>query len=139
MMPIIVARGIGRVGISIFWHPRELLLLINSYLRGEWLPMAMLSVGSKVTADQNNGLLHAFPPPPWQPPLGSWGSRIRPLKTCAIRTIAVVMACIVASAPMRSSTKNLRQIASSRGAQPGESKKSECPTLRAGRILWKRD
>ena len=68
MMPIIVARGIGRVGISIFWHPRELLLLINSYLRREWLPMAMLSVGSKVTADQNNGLLHAFPPPPRQPP-----------------------------------------------------------------------
>jgi len=69
------------------------------------------------------------------PPVGySWWSRIRPLKKCAIRTIAVVAACIVASAPIRSSTKNLRQIAasSSRGAQVVvESKKSECPTLRA--------
>ena len=69
------------------------------------------------------------------PPVGYSGwSRIRPLKKCAIRTIVVVAACIVASAPIRSSTKNLRQIAasSSRGAQEVvESKKSECPTLRA--------
>ena len=71
-----------------------------------------------------------FRPRHGSPPVGSWWSRIRPLK-CAIRAIAVVMACIVASAPMRSSTKNLRQIASSRGARPVESKKSECPALRA--------
>ena len=64
------------------------------------------------------------------PPVGSWCLRIRPLKKCTIRTIAVVMACIVAS-----STKNLlRQIASSRGALARHqvvSKISECPTLRA--------